>query len=540
VGVSDWSVRVDAADARRYAAEGWWDDVPLGRRLADGLRANAALPFVVHSATRPWRGTFGDLLDLSRRLASGLADRGVGPGDVVSFQLPNWVEAAATFYAAGMLGAVVHFYGPTEVGYIVRSSDPRVHVTAAAFGHQDYLANLDAIPDLPDMDVVVVGDGGSGGAGRRRGAIPFETIAGGSPLDGPLAADPSSPALVGWTSGTTSNPKGVIHSHRTIASEVRQLGAAQPPFPRPNLVGAPVGHAIGMLSALLIPLELGQPIHLIDVWDPAAVLRAMLEDDLGPGGGATFFILSLIDHPDCTPDHIKRMPFAGMGGSAVPRAVTERLTDLGINVYRMYGSTEHPSITGCTYADPLAKRLVSDGRALPGNRIRLVDEDGHEVGPGEPGEILSRGPDCFVGYTDPALTATVFDPDGWYRTGDIGVLDEDGYLAITDRKNDVIIRGGENISAAEVEEILAHLPGVAEVAVVAAPDARLGEHACAFLRMQPGVSVPDLASVRSVVAEAGLAKQKWPEEIVGVDDLPRTASGKVQKFVLRDRLRQQG
>jgi acyl-CoA synthetase (AMP-forming)/AMP-acid ligase II len=215
----------------------------------------------------------------------------------------------------------------------------------------------------------------------------------------------------------------------------------------------------------------------------------------------------------------------------------ERATKLGLTIYSMYGSTEHPSITGCTFADSLEKRLSSDGRPLPGNEIKLLDAEGREVGPGEPGEIVSRGPECFLGYTDASLTAKVFDADGWYHTGDIGVLDPDGYLSITDRISDVIIRGGENISAAEVEEVLMTIEGVAEVAVVAAPDARMGEHAAAFLRMTNASPAPDLPEVRRHLEEAGVARQKWPEEVSAVDEFPRTSSGKVQKYVLRDRLR---
>ena len=162
------------------------------------------------------------------------------------------------------------------------------------------------------------------------------------------------------------------------------------------------------------------------------------------GGGATYFLTSLLDHPDFTAEHLALMPFAGLGGSPVPAAVTRRATDLGIKVFRSYGSTEHPSITGCCIDDPEVKRLTTDGRALPGVEIRL-DEDG---------QILSRGPDCFVGYTDPALTERCSTSDGWYRTGDVGVIDDDGYLTITDRISDIIIRGGENISAAEIEELL--------------------------------------------------------------------------------------
>jgi acyl-CoA synthetase len=155
---------------------------------------------------------------------------------------------------------------------------------------------------------------------------------------------------------------------------------------------------------------------------------------------------------------------------------------------------------------------------------------------GQPGEILSRGPDCFAGYTDPELTARAFE-GGWYRSEDIGVLDGDGYLTITDRKKDIIIRGGENISALEVEQLLARMPGVAEVAVVAAPDARLGEHACAFFRMLDGSSEPTLEEVRAALGTAGLARQKWPEELHALTEFPRTPSGKVQKYVLRQQLR---
>ena len=211
----------------------------------------------------------------------------------------------------------------------------------------------------------------------------------------------------------------------------------------------------------------------------------------------------------------------------MPEAVTERARDLGIAAFRSYGSTEHPSVTGCRVTDDEDARLRTDGRALPGVEVRL-DADG---------QILSRGPDLFIGYTDPELTAQVVDDEGWYHSGDIGVMDDDGYLSITDRISDVIIRGGENISAREVEELVATLDGVAEVSVVAAPDDRLGERAAAILLLRPGHEPPSLEELRRHLDDAGLARQKWPESIHVIDQLPRTPSGKVQKFVLRDRLR---
>jgi acyl-CoA synthetase len=260
------------------------------------------------------------------------------------------------------------------------------------------------------------------------------------------------------------------------------------------------------------------------------VVRMMREEGLGVTGGATYFLTSVLDHPQFTPDLVAMMPFAGLGGSTVPVAVTERATKLGIKVFRSYGSTEHPSITGSLLDEPEAKRLRTDGHTLPGVELRL-EGDGDEGG-----EIVSRGPDCCIGYTEPALTRSAFDAEGWYRTGDIGVLDADGYLTITDRISDIIIRGGENISAQEIEELLLGLDAVGEVAVVAEPDGRLGEHAAAVVTVRNEMSIPTLQQVRDHLAAAGLSRQKWPESVYEVGEFPRTPSGKVQKFRLRQLL----
>ncbi len=344
-------------------------------------------------------------------------------------------------------------------------------------------------------------------------------------------------AVIAYTSGTTADPKGVVHTHRTIGAEVRQLGSMRAAGGRHTLTGAPVGHAMGMLGALLIPVLNGDPVHLTDVWDPPRLLALMTEFRLACGSGATYFLTSLLDHPDRTDDHLELMHFIGLGGSTVPSSVAERATAQGLSLVRMYGSTEHPSITGSYHTDPEGQRLATDGRPLAGVEIRLLDDLGRPVADGQPGEIWSRGPDCCMGYTDPALTAALFDSDGWYRTEDVGVLDDTGFLTITDRKKDVIIRGGENVSAVEVEELLLNVDGVAEAAVVAGPDPRLGEQVCAFLRMEPGADPVDLTAVRHRLDAAGLARQKWPEQIRAVDELPRTPSGKVKKEELRRRLR---
>ena len=361
--------------------------------------------------------------------------------------------------------------------------------------------------------------------------------------------DPDSPALVGYTSGTTAAPKGVIHTHRTFLADQRtwatflgeEKSPAPPVTPSASLTATPVGHIIG-LTSVLRPLFSASPLDLMDVWEPGAVLDAMATDGVATGGGPPFFLLSLLDHPDFDPAvHLPYMDRLIMGGAPVPPAVVRRATDLGISLIRAYGSTEHPSTTASLQSDPLEKRIHTDGRIISGIRDPVARRRTAARSPvGEPGEIRSRGPELFAGYTDPALTADAIDPTGWYDTGDIGVLDPDGYLTITDRKKDIIIRGGENISSAEVEGVLAEMAGVAELAVVAAPDARYGEHGAAVVRLLPGAPVFGLESAQEHLEAGGFARQKWPEELRFVDDFPRTPSGKIQKNVLRAALRAGG
>ncbi|MEV7015952.1 AMP-binding protein [Streptomyces sp. NPDC093991] len=504
---------VPAELVARYEEAGWWTRETLGGLLTGGLAKSRGVEFRVHSDIRPWAGTFADVELVARRLAAGLRERGVGPGDVVAMQLPNWMEAAAVFWASAFLGAVVvpvvHFYGPKEVAYILGATRPKAFFAAERFGRQEFR------PDLCGQVPVV------GVVGRD-----FDELLVEEPMPGTVQVDPDAPALIAFTSGTTRDPKGVVHSHRTLGYETRQLAASYPPDRGRQFTVAPVGHFIGMVNAFLIPVLDGTPVNLGDTWNPAQALALMRGDGLTVGGGATYYMTSLLDHPDCTPEHIARLRYAGLGGAAVPSAVTTRLESLGISVFRAYGSTEHPSVTCTPYDGPADKRLHTDGIPLPGVELRLAED----------GEILTRGPDLCLGYTDPGLTRAAFDADGWYRTGDIGSLDADGWLSVTDRKADVIIRGGENISALEVEEILLGLPGVAEAAVVGVPDPRFGERAAAVLRMRDGWQVPGLAELRLHLERAGLARQKWPERIHAVDDFPRTPSGKVKKFVLRNRI----
>lgn len=528
----EWTLREpSSALGDAYHRAGWWNDDSLGQLVERGMRGAPHTPVRIWSATRPWQGTLGELLDGSYRFAVGLRHLGVRSGDVVAMQLPNWIEGAITWFAASMLGVVVvpvvHYYGARELAFILGESRAQIFVTTNRFGSVDYLANLEAVRrDLDALEhVIVVGDD------RPASATGFDDLMAHDRLEAAVTVDPASPALIAYTSGTTAHPKGVIQSQRAIGAEVRaHLPVLIPPRRRPVLLGAPISHATGMLLGLLLPASRGEPIQLIDSWDPPTVLDAMLTDDLSAGSGATVFLTSLLDHPAFTDDHRARMESVVLGGSSVPTTIAATAEAQGIGVVRSYGLTEMPTVTGAAPDDDARLRVSTDGHGLPGVEIRIL------APAGEPGEIVTRGPDLFSGYTDATLTAEYLDRDGWFSTGDVGVLD-DGWLTITDRTKDVIIRNGVNISPAEVENALLQLPAIAEVAVVGRPDPRTGERAVAVVRAPTDVPAPDLAEVRRHLDAIGLGKPKWPEEVRIVDDFPRTAAGKIKKFELRADLR---
>lgn len=520
----------------RYRREGWWDDDTFAAFIDRRVAADPTMRVRIWSDTSPTTTTTGEIHRRARHLAGGLRSRGVGAGDVVAYQMPSWAETLEVLWAGFRLGAtmvpIIHFYGPAEVAFILHQSGAKALVTVGGFGPIDHLANLETIRDaLTGVETIVVADT----VARARqvpGAVALCEVRDHEPAEDATAVDPDRPAMIGYTSGTTAEPKGVVHSHRSLLAEVRQLASLNVAGGRPSVMASPLAHMTGMLGGSLVPLHSGNPIELIDRWDPGRILSIMEQEDLGPGGGATIFLTSLLDHPDFGPQHLARMPRFGLGGSPIPVPVAERGEAMGIRVTRAYGSTEHPSITASPVDDPAEKRNRTDGRPLPGVEIRIVDPTGADVDPGQPGEILSRGPDLFIGYTDPDLTATAMD-DGWYRTGDVGILDQDGYLTITDRVSDLIIRGGLNLSAAEIEEHLMAMEGVAEVAVVAAPDERLGERACAVVRTVAGAAPLGIQEVQAHLAASGLPKQKWPEVVHTVDDFDRTPSGKIKKRSLR-------
>jgi acyl-CoA synthetase (AMP-forming)/AMP-acid ligase II len=507
-------------------------DRSLPEEIIGAAGEHGATELVFASASQTTETTLGALVADAERIAGALEGLGVGPGDVVAVQLPGSYENAVVQTAVALRGAVllpiVLIYGPRELGFILRQSRAVALIIPDSYRGRDHADMMRALPKLPDLRAIVV-------AGERvpEAMIPFADLTGrlARPHTRP-PRDPDSRALVVYTSGTTAEPKGVQHSHRTLLAEVFSLAGGPDGAARGrNLALFPPGHVAGLLG-LLKMLLLGTPTVVLEAWNQ--VLAAQLVDTYGitDAVGAPVQVAGLLDERDRGTASLRTLVEFMTGAANVSPALIERAQRAGITAYRTYGSSEHPTITTGTTADPLVKRATTDGRAIEGCEIRIVDDQGQDV---VEGEIVSRGPEMFLGYTDPVLNSAAFLPGGWYRTGDVGRMDSDGYLTVTDRKKDIIIRGGENISSKEVEDILAEHPAVAEVAVVGMRDERLGERVCAFVVLSPGTGLT-LDDVRAHFIAAGVGRQKTPERVVVTDGLPRTPSGKVQKFALRKRL----
>ncbi|MFN2642399.1 MAG: AMP-binding protein [Actinomycetota bacterium] len=488
--------------------------------------------FVVASPVRPATATFREFHERGTRLAGALHALGLAKGDVLAMEMPNWMEACLLYHAAATLGLVVvpiiHIYQAKEVEFILAQSKAKVFVVPDDWRGIDYLTMVEAIrPNLPWLEhVIVVGEK------IPEGCLSFDEVEARATSDFPKPSiDPNEPHVLAYTSGTTSDPKGVVHSHNTLLAEVRAIVAAsgggeEDVFLCPN----PIGHIAGIYSALIAPFIIGyEKLVLMDGWDPKWALELIQEHKVTNTGGATFFLMTLLNAPEFKEFDTSSVKLFGLGGAGVPPSLVEAADAAGWWSMRSYGCTEHPSVTMGTRDDSLQKRAYTDGRPMIEVEMRIVDDDGNDVAEGE---IITRGPDQFLGYMDPAMDAEAFDDEGWFRTGDIGKKDVDGYLVITDRKKDIIIRGGENISARELEEILATHPRVQESAVTWISDTKYGERACAFIISRDGDRVT-LAEVQDHFRRNRIAKQKTPERVQMVTEFPRTLSGKVQKYVLR-------
>ncbi len=520
---------------REWYERGFYSRETLPEALAAGCAKHAARKLVFHAQGHTQSHSVETLYERGRSMAGALRRLGIRAGDVVGIQVPNRVEGYVAFLGAMLAGAVVlpivHIYGAREVGYLLRESGAKALFVPDRWRRIDYLERLEGLRDVPQLEHrIVIGED-----------IPADCIA----WDKLQTADDFTPpplwaddlALILFTSGTTSHPKGVLHSHNSLLAELR---AAFKPEGKPSVVLSPwpAGHIAGVLSILRLYFS-GEESVLMDAWDARAAAQLVERFGVTRSSGTPFHINSLLDAAQADGRDLSSLTDYLVGAAAVPPEVVERCQRAGILTYRAYGSTEHPTITSGTPEHGVQKRAHTDGVLNPGCRIRIVDDDGIDLPEGEAGEIVSQGPDQFLGYHRAELNDDAFLPGGWFRTGDIGRLDTEGFLTITDRKKDVIIRGGENIASKEVEDCLAAHPAVSEAAAVAAPDERLGERVCAFVILQPDAALT-MDDVQAHFAALQVAKQKTPERLEIVAELPRTPSGKVKKFELRERLRAPG
>jgi len=507
-----------------------------GRTLADALRTQASGSG--HIRQLFWSDGVTSAISLAeldraaRHFARALASLGIVKGDRVAVQMPNRIESAVAYRACLALGAVltpvVHIYGAAELTFVLQQSQARVLIVPDRWRSIDFQQRVSQTGDCPDLrHIIVVGNATLGGALSYADLMASDHAA----FD-EVAVDENDPALLLYTSGTTAAPKGVLHSSRTLLSELDQRLACGENSRATTFSAWPAGH-IGGFSSLLNPQLTGGPSVIMDRWSPEDGVRLMAEHRVERTAGVPVFLSELLDYSVTLGSDLSSLTSYMSGAANVPPALVERAAQAGIAVFRCYGSTEHPTITASRPSDPLHARAYTDGPVLPGGEVRLLDADDRDVaGTGE-GEIVTRGAERFDRYTDDTLTTAAFTPDGWFRTGDIGRFDN-GLLIITDRKKDIIIRGGENISSKEVEDVLARHPAVREAAAFSVPHPRLGEAVCAAVQLREGASLT-LAEVNAHFIAAQVARQKIPERIEVLAELPRTPSGKVKKNELRAR-----
>lgn len=529
--ISGWNVRWDEADAQRWVAEGKW----LNRTLADAVREAARdQPQRVTQVCGGRGVTAGEIWEGATRLAGALQAHGLQAGDVVAFQTPNWHEAAFIDVACCLLGLVVcpivTIYRDREVELILSDSRAKAIFIAENFRGHDFSAMLARIaPNVPSLQHVWTVRGASGTGRDLR-----DLIAGAAPLATAPEVSPDAVKLVLYTSGTTGRPKAVLHSHNSLIRAT--LMCAQHWGIRPGdttLMPSPVTHVTGFSHGLEMPFYGGTRCVLMEKWDAAQAADTIDREQVVFTIGATPFLQELMDVAEAQQRTLPSLRLFPCGGAAVAPETIYRVPRVlpHCRAFRVYGSSEAPMITMGWCAPGQEKLAAETDGEIVDYEVRVVDADGRSAAPGQEGEICARGPALFLGYADAGHTAEAFDAEGFFHTGDIGYV-QDGAVVFTGRIKDLINRGGEKISAKEVEDLLHQHPAVQAAAVVAMPHARLGETVCAYVIARPGATV-DAAGIHALLDAASVARQKYPERYFFVDAFPSTASGKVKKDLLR-------
>ncbi|MCW2474495.1 MULTISPECIES: medium-chain fatty-acid--CoA ligase [unclassified Symbiopectobacterium] len=530
------SIAFNAERRALYRQQGFWGDASLADYWH---QTQSAMPdkiaVIDHQGTSY---TYAALDRAASSVASFLLTCGIEPGDRVAFQLPGWCEFTVIYLACLKVGAVsvplLPAYRETELVWILNKCQAKVLFAPTLFKNTQPIDR--AIPlrgQLPHLRHIVAVDK-LAPANATTLAL-SQLLQDFAPLETPIRVHGDALAAVLFTSGTEGVPKGVMLTHNNIlASERAYCARLNLTWLDTILMPAPLGHATGFLHGVTAPFIIGARSVLLDIFNPTNCLELLQQERCTCVLGATPFVYDLLCCVQQKPYDLSSLRFFLCGGTTIPKKITRDCMQMGIKLLSVYGSTESSPHAVVRLDDPTARIVNTDGQAAPGVEIKVVDKARNTVAYGEEGEEASRGPNVFMGYLDePELTARALDENGWYYSGDLCRMDADGYIKITGRKKDIIVRGGENISSREVEDLLMQHPRIRDAGVVAMPDERLGERSCAYVVLKAPYHVLTLEDVIAFFSRKRVAKYKYPEHLVIVESLPRTASGKIKKYLLR-------
>ena len=531
-----FSTRPTSEQIQRYTASGAWPNRLLTDFLDEAVTATPDKLAIIDS-----RGSiiYRDLAARVTHCAHGLLALGLRAGDVMALQLPNWKEFLILHLAATRIGIVSSLITPgsrdRELTHMLQLSDACLLVIPDTFRGHDYrvmAARLRGeLPGLRHMIVVGKPSAASELAWDAFMATPHP------PLDTPRPHANAVTEIV-FTSGATGEPKGVMHTSNTIVAPQLAL-AASLQLKRDDVIhiASTIAHQTGFLNGVRLPIQLGSTVVLQDVWNAEQMVKWIAQHRITVSSGSATFLLDLLRAKNLAHCDLSSFRIFRCGGGPIPRALLVEARDKlpHVGIHCGWGQTENAVVTLTRIGAPDEKLLTTDGCAQPGMEVRVVNDQNRLLPPGTEGRLQCRGPFMFVGYIkQETLTRENFDGE-WFDTGDLATLDAEGFIRITGRLKDIIIRGGENIPVKYVEDILYEDPRVQDAAIVAMPDPRLGERACAFVICREGQSL-DMQGMQAFLAERGVAKVYWPERLEVVAELPRTPNGKVRKADLRAQL----
>ncbi|EGZ7257137.1 medium-chain fatty-acid--CoA ligase [Escherichia coli] len=534
---SNMKVTLTFNEQRRaaYRQQGLWGDASLADYWQQTARAMPDKIAVVDNHGASY--TYSALDHAASCLANWMLAKGIESGDRIAFQLPGWCEFTVIYLACLKIGAVsvplLPSWREAELVWVLNKCQAKMFFAPTLFKQTrpvDLILPLQN--QLPQLQQIV---GVDKLAPATSSLSLSQIIADNTPLTTAITTHGDELAAVLFTSGIEGLPKGVMLTHNNIlASERAYCAWLNLTWQDVFMMPAPLGHATGFLHGVTAPFLIGARSVLLDIFTPDACLALLEQQRCTCMLGATPFVYDLLNVLEKQPADLSALRFFLCGGTTIPKKVARECQQLGIKLLSVYGSTESSPHAVVNLDDPLSRFMHTDGYAAAGVEIKVVDDARKTLPPGCEGEEASRGPNVFMGYFDePELTARALDEEGWYYSGDLCRMDEAGYIKITGRKKDIIVRGGENISSREVEDILLQHPKIHDACVVAMPDERLGERSCAYVVLKAPHHSLSLEEVVAFFSRKRVAKYKYPEHIVVIEKLPRTASGKIQKFLLR-------